>query len=90
MLNAFLDIDLVRTVVPYDWLGDSETAMLSIIIMSIWQGVGFQMIILLAGLQGIPAEPVRGGGIDKANAWAAVRDVTLPEPAQHPDLRRRW
>jgi multiple sugar transport system permease protein len=55
MLNAFLNGISFGHLGPYDWLGNTKTALLSIIILSIWQGVGFQMIILLAGLQGIPA-----------------------------------
>jgi multiple sugar transport system permease protein len=78
MLNAFLDAISFGTLGPYDWLGNPATAMLAIIILSIWQGVGFQMIILLAGLQGISSSLYEAASIDKANAWQQFRNVTLP------------
>jgi len=78
MLNAFLDWISVGHLGPYDWLGNPATAMLAIIILSIWQGVGFQMIILLAGLQGIPTSLYEAASIDKANRWQQFRNVTLP------------
>ena len=78
MLNAFLDWISFGHLGPYDWLGNPATAMLAIIILSIWQGVGFQMIILLAGLQGIPTSLYEAASIDKANAWQQFRNVTLP------------
>ncbi len=43
---------------PVNWLGNPATAMPSIIGMSVWQGVGFHMVIWLAGLQTIPAHVV--------------------------------
>ena len=78
MLNAFLDAISFGTLGPYDWLGNPATAMLAIIILSIWQGVGFQMIILLSGLQGISPSLYEAASIDKANAWQQFRNVTLP------------
>ncbi len=78
MLNAFLDAISFGHLGPYDWLGNPATAMLAIIILSIWQGVGFQMIILLAGLQGISPTLYEAASIDKANAWQLFRNVTLP------------
>lgn len=78
MLNAFLDAISFGHLGPYDWLGNPATAMLAIIILSIWQGVGFQMIILLAGLQGISPTLYEAASIDKANAWQQFRNVTLP------------
>ena len=78
MLNAFLNGISFGHLGPYDWLGNTKTALLSIIILSIWQGVGFQMIILLAGLQGIPASLYEAASIDKANRWQQFRNVTVP------------
>ncbi|MFN8124077.1 MAG: sugar ABC transporter permease [Thermoleophilia bacterium] len=63
---------------PVDWLGDARWALPSIILMSIWQGVGFQMIIILAGLQGIPGTLYEAASIDKAGRWAQFRHVTVP------------
>jgi len=50
----------------------------SIILLSIWQGVGFQMIILLAGLQEIPQERYEAAQLDRANRWQQFLFVTLP------------
>ena len=78
MLNAFIDAVSFGLLGPFDWLGSSATAMLSIIILSIWQGVGFQMIILLAGLQSIPGELYEAARIDTANRWQQFRFITVP------------
>jgi multiple sugar transport system permease protein len=78
LLNSFINTVTFGQVGPIDWLGDTKTALLSIIIMSIWQGVGFQMIIILAGLQGIPASLYEAAAIDKANAWRQFLNITLP------------
>lgn len=78
MLNAVIDAVSFGSLGPYDWLGSSGTAMASIIVLSIWQGVGFQMIILLAGLQGIPTSLYEAASIDKAGRWQQFLNVTLP------------
>ncbi|WP_460060777.1 carbohydrate ABC transporter permease [Streptomyces sp. YKOK-I1] len=62
----------------FDWLGDGLTAMASIIVLSVWQGVGFQMVILLAGLQQIPGELYEAAELDRASRWQQFRHVTLP------------
>ena len=53
-------------------------ALPSIIVLSIWQGTGFQMVIFLAGLQSIPNSHYEAALIDGANKWNLFRDVTLP------------
>lgn len=78
MLNAVLHAISFGQVGPIDWIGSPTTALLSVIILSIWQGVGFQMIILLAGLQGISASLYEAAAIDKANRWNQFRHVTVP------------
>ena len=60
------------------WLADTRTAMPAVIIMSIWKGLGYNMVIFLAGLQGIPRELYEAAAIDGAGAWARFRYVTLP------------
>ena len=54
MLNAFLDAVTFGTWAPRDFLRDPAWAFPAIMLLSVWQGVGFQMVILLAGLQAIP------------------------------------
>ncbi len=61
------------------WLHSTSTALLAIIIMSVWQGVGFQMIVLLAGLQDIPEDLYEAANIDGANRWQQFRFVTVPQ-----------
>lgn len=61
-----------------DWLGDPATAMPAIILMSVWQSVGFHMIIWLAGLQTIPAELYEAADLDGATRWHRFRHVTWP------------
>ncbi|MEU1434152.1 sugar ABC transporter permease [Streptomyces sp. NPDC005786] len=61
-----------------DWLGDPATAMPAIILMSVWQGVGFHMIIWLAGLQTIPAELYEAADLDGATGRHRFLHVTWP------------
>ncbi len=60
------------------WLSSTTWAMPAIIIMGNWQGIGFAMLIMLAGLQGIPGEYYEAAEIDGANAWQSLRHITLP------------
>ena len=59
------------------WLQDTGTAKLVFVFMSIW-GAGGNMLIFLAGLQGIPTELYEAATIDGAAAWRRLRHITLP------------
>lgn len=61
-----------------NWLLDPRWAMPGLILMSIWKGTGFNMVIFLAGLQGIPKMYYEAAEIDGANSWHKFRYVTLP------------
>jgi len=61
-----------------DFLGDSRLALLSIVIMSVWGGLGPRMVIFLAGLQSIPEGLYEAAAIDGCSAWQRFRHVTLP------------
>jgi len=63
---------------PLKWLGSTTLAMPSIILMAVWQGAVWSMVIYLAGLQGIPESLYEAARIDGANAWQQFRKVTLP------------
>jgi len=63
---------------PIDWLGDPFWAMPAIILMSVWKGFGYNMVIFVAGLQNIPDELYEAARIDGAGAWRQFRDITLP------------
>lgn len=78
LMNQFLRTLTFGAVGPINWLGDERFALWSIIIMSVWQGVGFQMVLFLAGLQGIPEQLYEAASIDGAGPWQQFRHITLP------------
>jgi multiple sugar transport system permease protein len=61
-----------------DWLGDPNLAMPSVIVVSVWKVIGWNMLIYLAGLQGIPEYLKEAAAIDGANRWQSFFRVTLP------------
>ena len=63
---------------PVDWLGDPHWAMPAIIVLAVWKNFGYNMIILLAGLQSIPEELYEAARIDGASLWRQFRYVTVP------------
>ena len=63
---------------PVDWLGDPHWAMPAIMVFAVWKNFGYNMIILLAGLQSIPAELYEAARIDGASLPRQFRYVTLP------------
>lgn len=63
---------------PYNYLGDPDFAIYAIIVTTIWQGLGFQIIIFLAGLESIPAVYHEAAAIDGASPWQRFRDITIP------------
>ncbi len=78
LLNQLLSVMTFGNFKPIDWLGTVETAMPAVIIMSIWQGVGYHMVIWLAGLQTIPGVLYEAAAVEGANAWQQFRYVTWP------------
>lgn len=78
LLNGFLGAVSGGAILPHDWLGDPSTALGAIIVMSIWQSVSFQMIILLGALQSVPPELYEAAAIDRAGAWSQFFHVTVP------------
>lgn len=63
---------------PVAWLTSTEMAMVSIAIMSIWKGLGYNMTIFLAGLQGVPHDLYEAATIDGANAFQKFCKITVP------------
>jgi multiple sugar transport system permease protein len=61
------------------WLSNLHYALPALIVTDIWQWTPFMMIILLAGLKGIPDEPYEAARIDGATAWQTFRYVTIPQ-----------
>jgi multiple sugar transport system permease protein len=78
LLNKFLQAVTLGHFTPIDWLNNPSTALPSIIVMSVWQAVGFHMIIWLAGLQTIPQELYEAGQLDGTTGWQAFRHITWP------------
>jgi multiple sugar transport system permease protein len=75
LLNALLAL---LGIGPIDWLGEPRFAMPAIIVMTIWKNFGFNMVILVAGLQSIPERLYEAARMDGAGAVARFRYVTLP------------
>jgi multiple sugar transport system permease protein len=63
---------------PVDWLGTPRWAMPAIIVMAVWKSFGYNMLILIAGLQAIPDELYEAAVLVGAGAWRRFRHVTLP------------
>jgi multiple sugar transport system permease protein/raffinose/stachyose/melibiose transport system permease protein len=78
LINSMLDTLTFGAVQGTNWLGNTSTALPAIIVLSIWQAVGFHMIIWLSGLQTIPEELYEAARMDGANAWQQFKDVTWP------------
>ena len=63
---------------PIKWLSDPEWAMPSLIILAIWKGLGYNIIIFLAGLQNIDQQYYLAAKIDGAWAWERFKNITVP------------
>lgn len=63
---------------PINWLNSSEMAMPAVIIMAIWKGLGFNILLLLVGLGNINDNYYKAAKVDGANAWQRFRRITLP------------
>ena len=74
--DLLLRVGLVNEAVP--WLAQPGTALYAIILALVWQGFPFFAIMILAGLQAIPAALYEAAAIDGATAWQQFREVTLP------------
>jgi len=60
------------------WLGEPNSAMISLIVADVWKTTPFIALILLAGLQSIPKDLYEAHAIDGANSWQSFRQITLP------------
>lgn len=78
LINRALDTLTMGAASHIPWLEDRATSLLAIIILSVWQAVGFQMVIFLAGLQGISEDLYDAAKVDGAGRRARFRNVTVP------------
>lgn len=63
---------------PVPWLTDPSWAMFSVMLVTFWQGIGYYMILYLAGLQSIPDEYAEAARLDGAKPWQVFSRITLP------------
>lgn len=78
MLNSWLELISFGAWEPVSFLHDPRFALPALMALSIWQGMGFQMIVLLAGLQGIPHQLYEAASMDGAGRLSRFLHVTLP------------
>jgi putative chitobiose transport system permease protein len=76
ILNQLLKIIGFSAGIP--WLTSPQLALWSVMVVTIWKGLGYYMVIYLAGLQGIPAELYEAAAIDGSDGWQKHWDITLP------------
>ena len=79
LINEFIQTVTFGALGPYDWLQNTRLVFPAIMLLSIWQGVGFQMVIYLAGLQEIPDSLYEAADVDGANKLQQFFNVTLPQ-----------
>ncbi len=63
---------------PIPWLTSPQFALYSVMLVTIWKGLGYYMVIYLAGLQSIPADLYEAGAIDGSDGWRKHWDITVP------------
>jgi multiple sugar transport system permease protein len=78
-LNVLLDLLSFGHWQARDFLRDPQLALPAIMLLSLWQGTGFQMVILIAGLQAVPRALHEAAALDGAGRWRRFLHVTLPQ-----------
>ncbi|MNK97595.1 Lactose transport system permease protein LacF [compost metagenome] len=68
---------------PVPWLSQPETALGAVMAVTVWKGLGYYMVIYLAGLQGIPQEIYESADLDGAKRWQQHLYLTLPLMIPH-------
>jgi multiple sugar transport system permease protein len=63
---------------PYGFFQDPDQALYAVVAMTVWGWLGFDVIIYLAALQGIPGDVLEAAALDGANRWSTFRHVVLP------------
>jgi raffinose/stachyose/melibiose transport system permease protein len=90
IIGGFMWVFIFSKVLPYiaehtvfhfldqSWIGDPRYSFYSLLILSLWNGVGYLMVIYIAALQGVPQQLKEAAAMDGANALQTFRNVTLP------------
>jgi len=77
LLNYVLDVlNIISEPIP--WLTSTQTALYAVMVVTVWKGLGYYMIIYLAGLQSIPDSLYEAADIDGANWWKKITRITIP------------
>ena len=76
-MNYFLSI-ISWQPVKIPWLTNPQTAIFAIMAVVVWRGIGYYMVIYLAGLQAIPADLYEAAAIDGSDGWQKHFDITIP------------
>ena len=79
LINEFIHAISFGHLGPFHWLSNPALALPAIMLLSIWQGVGFQMVVYLAGMQGIPESLYEAARVDGAGRGRQFWHITLPQ-----------
>jgi putative chitobiose transport system permease protein len=77
LLNLSLS-SLLGKPITIPWLTSPDWALFSVMAVTVWKGLGYYMVIYLAGLQGLPADLYEAAAIDGSDGWKKHWDITLP------------
>lgn len=78
LVGIFNKVLLTLGLPMQDWLSNYQAALWALVGITVWQAMGYNMVLFLAGLQGIPTLYMEAAKIDGANAWARFRHIIIP------------
>ncbi|PKO04824.1 MAG: ABC transporter permease [Chloroflexi bacterium HGW-Chloroflexi-3] len=78
LVIQYLGMTLNWAIFKLPWLGTEETAFVALVIVSVWQGVGYVMVIMIAALAGVPLELSEAAKIDGASSWRTFWKIKIP------------
>jgi putative chitobiose transport system permease protein len=78
LINGWLAAWIGDGFTPIGFLTSPFLALPSVMVVTLWKGLGYYMVIFLAGLQGVPAELYEAAALDGSEGWRRHLDITLP------------
>ncbi|MCL4506015.1 MAG: sugar ABC transporter permease [Chloroflexi bacterium] len=78
MLNGFLGIFGIASMQSFPWLGDTSTVFGAILAVTVWQAVGFYMVLFITGMESIPPHFYEAARLDGANSFVMFTQITVP------------